>query len=413
MKHFYIARRYFGARKGMTKTTTHFALSGIVLGVAALIVVMAVMAGFRNELMDRILGISGHVSIMSKSLTTENAEALALAISAEEGITYAEPYVQGQAMVMSKAGGASGVLVRGVDLNRALAENSTSLPFEKVTYGDPSLLTEPNTIMLGEALARKIGASIGSSITLISPAGKTTPFGFVPRMKKYRVVALFKIGMHMYDSAWGYMSIPSAQSFYKLDDRLTAMDVRMDNPNTVDAFKPKLANIFTLPNSYIQTWKDSNAQFFEALKVERIAMFIILTLIIVVAAFNIVTGQTMMVNDKRGDIAMLRTMGARKKDILNIFLINGLMVGVLGTVIGVTCGVLIVAYLKEIVMVLETLFHVSIFSGEAYFLDEIPTALNMMDVAMISLVSLLLSILAALYPALKAAKMNPVEILRG
>lgn len=411
MSHLYLALRYFRTRRGMTKATSGFALAGIILGVAALIVVMSVMAGFRAELMDRILGISGHITVSSSELNSGNAFDIASDYSNLEGVESVDPFVQGQAMVMSKVG-ASGILIRGIDVTNT-SESKALLPLQKVVLGDAQHLSQPNTIMLGEALARKVRATVGTTVTLVSPAGKTTPFGYVPRMKKYRVVAIFSIGMHMYDSAWGYMSIDGAQKFYQIGQDITALDIRVNEPSSVDIYKEKIRQAGGIADPYIQSWKDANAQFFEALQVERVAMFIILALIVLVAAFNIITGQTMAVSDKRGDIAILRTMGARRRDILRIFLLNGLMIGVLGTALGVAIGVLIVTYLKEIVTLLETVFHVSIFSGEAYFLDEIPAALNMEDMMIIAGMSLTLSVLAALQPAMKAARMNPVEVLRS
>jgi lipoprotein-releasing system permease protein len=407
--HFYtkLTARYFRSRKGFVSVVSGFSLMGILLGVAALIVVMSVMNGFRAELLSRILGLGGHGTYVISGASASETEVARQNLLKHPSVTSAEVYVQGQALVMGR-GTASGALIRGVDI-----ENTDNFVKKYRQSGYMDDLKKKNHIAIGAGLARKLNATVGSVVTLISPQGSTTPFGFMPRMQKYKVAAIFKAGMQLYDNSWVYMSTASAQKFFALGDRVTGVDLRVDNPMALNDIRDDIIKASGSENAYILSWLDNNRQFFQALQVERVAMFIILSLIVVVAAFNIITGQTMTVNDKKSDIAILRTMGARRRDILMVFFMNGTLIGVLGTVLGVAIGLLIVYNLGFIVGLLEAVFGVSLFSGGAYFLDELPAVINWVDVSVITITSLVLSMLASVYPAWRASRLNPVEVLRN
>ena len=404
--HTFLSWRYFRSRKGFLSVVSGFSLTGIILGVGALIVVMAVMAGFRAELMNRILGIAGHATISQSGMTFANAQTLGDKVVTLKGVHSAEPFIQGQSMMVDN-GRAQGAMVKGVDF-----ESGQDIIFDHIIEGSLEEATLPNRIIIGDAMARKNGLGVGSVVTLLSPQGSYTVVGFIPRMKKFKVAAIFDVGMHIYDSSWMYMTIPNAQKFYGLGETVTALDVRVDAPEEtgylIEPFYDAAGE-----GAFVSTWQDNNRQFFQALEVERVAMFIILSLVVVIAAFNIITGQMMTVNDKRGDIAILRTMGARRRDVLQIFMINGTLIGLIGTTLGVVGGLLIVQNLDPIVTLIEDVFGVAIFRGEAYFLTELPARIIWDDVIGVASLSMALSMLASLAPAYKAAKMDPVEVLRS
>ena len=401
-----IVWRYFRSRKGFLSVVSGFSLTGIILGVAALIVVMSVMAGFREELLSRILGVSGHASISMPAFTLEKGRSVQTTLANEEGIETAIPYVFGQGMILHN-GAARGAIIRSLDMS-----TRKNIIFDNIASGDIEELTKPNRVAVGVMMAKNMGIGIGSVLTVLSPQGSYTVAGFIPRMKKVKVAALFDLGMQSYDSSWLYMNIPSAQKLYGLGNNITGVDIRVDTPDNIEFYQNKMLDI--LPRTtFISTWKDNNRQFFDALQVERVAMFVILTLIVIVATFNIITGQTMTVNDKRGDIAILRSMGAKQKDILWIFFLNGTLIGVIGTALGVSAGLLVVNYLQAIVSVIESMFGVALFSGGAYFLEELPAKIIKSDIYGIMALSLSLSMLASLYPAWRAAAMDPVEVLRS
>lgn len=407
--HSYMAWRYFRARKGFVSVVSTFSLIGITLGVAALIIVMSVMNGFRGELMGKIMGMSGHATAHVPYARTQEAEKLALNLEKLDFSKSADVYIQGQALMMNR-GAASGVLLRGI--NPALKKGFV-LKDEFLVAGDFARLKEPNTIAIGKGLARKIQATVGSVVNLVAPSGSTTPFGFIPRMMKVKIAAVYDVGMNLYNETWVYASIPTAQKFLKIGDNVTGIEMKVQNPMQVESYRSVIEKELNNPNAFVVTWKDSNQQFFEALEVEKVSMFIILTLLVAIASFNVLTGQMMSVNGKRGEIAILRSMGARRKDVLKVFALGGSIIGLLGTVFGVISGVLIVYNLQAIVSVLESLFGVSIFSGDAYFLEELPAIINWAEIGVIALISMILSVAAALEPARRAAQLDPVEVLRG
>ena len=406
-----VGLRYLRARRGFVSVVTGFSFVGIALGVAALIVVMAVMAGFRAELLDRILGTTGHAQLTMPVLTAEKAEQIRIEALDTVGINSAVPYVSGQAMIASNRKALGGLVraVSGDDLRANKLINDNIIAGSLQGFGVPG---QSPKIVLGKTLAQQLGVYVGDSISLMSSQGTHTIMGFVPRMMRAEVVAIFEVGMYQYDNALMFLPVDVAQSFYKIGELVTAIEVMVDKPAAIKTYLPQLQSLVD-PTGHVITWIEGNRQFFEALKVERVAMFIILTLIVIVAAFNIITGQMMTVNDKKRDVAILRTMGADRSDILRLFFFSGFWVGLIGTFIGVVLGFVVIWQLHPIVSFIEGLTGARLFSGEAYFLSQLPAKIVPEEMITIVVVSLLLSMLASLYPAYKATKLDPVEALRN
>ena len=404
-----MAGRYLRARRkeGFISVITGFAFSGIALGVATLIIVMSVMNGFRSELLGRILGINGHIGIMAPSSYPFNNYRSAVGeIEKIEHIQLAIPMIENQLLVTSGKS-AEGAMVRGIS-----AEDMLRKPALAQSVSDVDLdYFEGDKVIMGIRLARKMGVVEGDKITLLSPNGKVTAFGTVPRMKSYQVIGLFDSGMYEYDASFVFMPLSSAQVYFGLTNAVTNIDVTIDDDKYLqpvrDALEKSLGG-----SAYIYDWKQSNAAFFNAIEVERNVMFVILTLIILVAAFNIVTGLIMLVKDKGRDIAVLRTMGATKGMIMRIFFMDGALIGVVGTALGVVLGLLFCENIEEIRQGLQSLLGRDLFSAEIYFLSKLPAKVDMTEVLSVVGISLLLSFVATLYPAWRAAKFDPVEALR-
>ena len=403
-----VARRYSRSRKGFVSIITGFSLVGIALGVAALIVVMSVMSGFRAELTDRILGTTGHAQITRDGLTLEEAQGIQKLLKEIPGINRAVPYISGQVMTMGR-GQASGAIVRGLT-----TQDMTSNTFlsNSVYDGSVSSLNEGRQVLIGQELASTLGVSVGDSLNIISPQGSHTIAGFVPRMMRVTVGGIFKIGMYQYDSGMIFMPLELAQMFFKYKDRVSAIEIQVDNPMMIDSYKSTLLETVK-PFGRVSTWADANNQFFSALQIEKVTMFIILTLIVLVAAFNIITGQMMTVNQKGRDIAILRTIGAKRGDILRIFFFSGFFVGLIGTISGLILGLLVVFNLQGIVDLVESLTGAEVFSSQVYFLSELPAQIVYSDIGLVVAISLVLSLLASIFPAWRATRLDPVEALRN
>ncbi len=404
-----IVRRYLGARRGFTKAVTIFSVLGIALGVAALLVVLAVMSGFRAELMSRILGVSGHAQLEIAGLETQQADALAAALLRIPGVVEATPYVAGQVLV-SAGGRATGAYVRGVPSLPPAVADGTLGPDGKINA------IPLQTVLLGQGLASNLGVLPGMDVMLLAPEGARTPFGFVPRAMGYPVGGTFSLGMVQFDNALVLMQLPDAQEFLRRGEGIDALELRLADPEQIEALAPAIfavAQRFAdAPDITLIPWTVSNGEFFRALQVERVAMFIILSLIILVAAFNIITGQMMLVNDKLADIAILRTMGATQGQIRRIFLYNGLLLGGLGTAAGTALGMLIIVNMTALVNAIRTLFGIDLFPRDVYFLSELPGRLSLLDISAVLAMALGLTLLASLYPAWRASRFNPVELLR-
>ena len=404
-----VACRYLRARRqeGFISVISWFSLLGIGLGVATLIVVMAVMNGFRAELFDRVLGLNGHLNVYAQDGLLVDYAPLADKIRAVKGVLEVAPIVEGQTLI-TKDGAASGALARGVvpELFRQRA-----IIAKHIVEGDLVNFTD-DKIVIGARMAFRLGLHVGDSLTLISPMTKTTVFGSAPRLRAYPIAAIFDVGMYEYDNGFVFMPLPSAQAFFRMGAGVSSLEIFVDAPHAFDSIKMNIVEALGGTATRLLDWQQSNSSFFTALQVERNVMFLILTLIIVVAAFNIISGLIMLVKDKTHDIAILRTMGATRGMVMRIFFLSGASVGVLGTLLGLGLGVLIAGNIEHVRQFVQTLTHTELFSPEVYFLTHLPAVLDWHEVGHVVVMSLTLSFLATLYPSWRAAKLDPVEALR-
>ncbi len=404
-----LSLRYLRARRreGFISVIAGFSFLGIMLGVATLIIVMAVMNGFRKELLDKILGLNGHVLIQPLDSPLTDYEQVAQRISAVQGVVLAAPIVDGEALASSPFK-ASGVLVRGMrgaDLGRlgSIAQN--------ITQGTLDGFDQGQGVVIGARLAEQLSLRAGDSITLVSPRGAVTPMGTMPRIKPYKIAATFQIGMSEYDSAFVFMPLAEAQAYFNRDKDVTAIEVYVDRPDDVDRYAKLITEAAKRP-IFMVDWRRRNRVFFTALQVERNVMFLILTLIVLVAALNIVSGLIMLVKDKGSDIAIMRTMGATQGAIMRIFVITGASIGVVGTLIGFIAGTIVCLNIERIREFLAWVLHADIFPKEVYFLSKLPAEMSLGETTAVVVLSLTLSLLATLYPAWRAARLDPVDALR-
>jgi lipoprotein-releasing system permease protein len=404
-----------GLRYTRAKRRNHFisfisltSMLGIALGVAALIVVLSVMNGFQKEVRARILGVVSHVQITGAENRLDNWQAVAREASANPLVVAAAPFVNAQGMLML-GGGVRGVVVRGIVPE--LEEKVAAIGLHMVAGKLESLEPGEFRIVIGSELARALGARVGDKITLIAPQGLVTPAGILPRLKQFTVDGVFEVGMFEYDSSLALIHLSDAQKLYGMGDaasgvRLKLKDLFQSREVTRDLFTRLRGDL------YISDWTRSHANYFRAVQIEKTMMFIILLLIVAVAAFNIVSTLVMAVTDKQPDIAILRTLGASPGGIMKIFVVQGALIGVIGTLIGVVGGVALALNIDVVVPFLERLFSIQFLSREVYYITELPSDLQSGDVVAIGLVSLLLSLLATLYPSWRAARVNPAEALR-
>ncbi|TPG61252.1 lipoprotein-releasing ABC transporter permease subunit [Roseomonas nepalensis] len=408
-----VAFRYLRARKGerFVSVIAIFSLVGIALGVATLIIVMSVMNGFRQELLGRILGLNGHLGVYAQDNDgLRDFDNIAARIRGLPGIASATPIVEGQVLFTSDEGGATGGLARGI---RPEDLRARPLIAGNIRAGDLARFGGDDTIVIGTRLARKLGIRVGERITLVSPQGRTTVMGTVPRLRAYEVVALFEAGMQEYDSSYVFLPFGAAQIYFQHRDSATQVEVFVDDPSRVrNATREIFGALRGLPVRVLD-WQDSNSSFFNAVQVERNVMFLILTLIIIVAAFNIVSSLIMLVKDKGRDIAVLRTVGATRGAILRIFLLAGASIGIAGTLIGFLIGLVFCLNIENIRQFLQGLTGTELFSAEIYFLTKLPAVVEPMEVAQVVGMGLGLSLLATIYPSWRAARLDPVEGLRN
>lgn len=404
-----MAARYLRARRqeGFISVIALFSLLGIMLGVGTLIVVMAVMNGFRAELLGRILGINGHLMVQGYERGLDDAPRVMDALRRLDGITYVQPVVDGQVMATAN-GVANGARVRGLDPDDLRRQ---SLVARKIVRGDLAAFAGDDAVLIGDRMARSLGLKIGDRVTLISPQSTSTVFGAVPRMQAYRVVATFDIGMYEYDSGFIFMPLPQAQVYFRMGEAVSGIEVMLKGSNAAPEKRIEIAN--ALGGKYgVYDWQQANAQFFNALQVERSVMFLILSLIILVAAFNIISSLIMLVKDKGRDIAILRTMGATRGSVMRVFFLAGAAVGVLGTVLGCVAGYAFAANIESIRHWLETTFLIELFPAQVYFLSKLPAKVEIMEVVQVVVMAIALSLLATIYPSWRAARLDPVEALR-
>jgi lipoprotein-releasing system permease protein len=406
----YVAFRYLRARRqeGFISVTAWFSFLGIALGVAALIIVMSVMNGFRHDLLEKIIGMNGHLTVYSNTGALPDYDELTEKIKKIPGITRANPIVEGQA-IGSAHGNASGVMVHGLYLEDLKDHKNVT---DNLIQGGLSLFNKANSALIGRRLAEKLGLTVGDKLTLLSPQGTETAFGTMPRTRTFEIGGIFDAGIIQYDSAFVFVPLETAQKFFQLGEGVSGIETFTDNPEKSEVFKAEIYNILEDHKARVVDWKQSNKEFFSTIKVERNVMFIILTLIILVASFNVISTLIMLVKDKGRDIAILRTMGATKGMIMRVFFIAGSSIGVLGAFVGTLGGLLFSWNIDSIRKFIESLSGAELFRAEIYFLSKLPARVDPWEVIQVVVISLVLTFLASLYPSWRASRLDPVEALR-
>ncbi len=410
---------FVGMRYTRAKRRNHFisfisltSMVGIGLGVAALIVVLSVMNGFQEELRSRILGVASHLQITGPSNTLAGWSDLKGMVQATEHVEGAAPYIMAQGM-LSNGQAVQGAIIRGVLPD---AENQVSDLGAKMRAGQiDDLKSGEFGIVLGAELAQSLGVILGDKVVLMAPQGQFTPTGVVPRIKQFTVVGLFQIGMYEYDSGLALIHIDDAAKLYRMGNQVSGLRLKLDDLFLAPQVSNQLARSLSKSGHddyYLTDWTQEHANFFRAVQMEKRVMFIILALIVAVAAFNIVSTLVMAVTDKRSDIAIMRTFGASPTSIMAIFIVQGALIGIVGTIVGGFFGVLIALNISTIVPFIEHLFNVQFLAKDVYYISELPSHLIWSDVITIVAMSFLLSLLATLYPSWKASQMNPAEALR-
>jgi lipoprotein-releasing system permease protein len=408
----FVALRYLRSKRqeGFISVITWFSLIGIALGVATLIVVMSVMNGFRQELFQRVIGLNGHMNLYAMQGTIDDYKTLLDRIAKVPDVKAIAPTVEAQALITHN-GAASGAYVRGLSAEAIRSRVTIANHIASGSLDDFG----GNTIAIGIRMAQRLDLRLGDTLTLISPVSKTTVFGAAPRLRGYKIGAIFDVGMFEYDNNFVFMPLESAQIFFSTGTGVTALEMFVSDPqNMREARNNIVAAIGTTQEQPVRLldWQQSNASFFTALQVERNVMFLILTLIILVAAFNIISSLIMLVKDKGRDIAILRTMGASRGMIMSIFFLNGSFIGIVGTSTGLGLGLFIAHHIEGLRKIVQALTHTDPFAPEVYFLTHMPSVVDVNDVIRIVVMALALSFLATLYPAWRAAKLDPVEALR-
>ena len=404
-----VAMRYLRPRRneGFISLIALFSFLGIALGVATLIIVMSVMNGFREELLSRILGLNGHVNVQGPVTGLTDYDALLARIQALPGVVSATPMIDNQVMVTSK-GVARGAIVRGL---RPEDIRARPIIANNIKAGGLDAFQGNDAVMIGDRLAERLGLGVGDRITLISPSGNVTAFGTVPRVRAYRIVATFDVGMFEYDSGFVFMPLDAAQTYFNMPNAVTTIEVFAANADEAPRVARELWRVVG-DSARVLDWQRLNAGFFNAIQVERNVMFLILTLIIVVAAFNIISSLIMLVKEKVRAIAILRTMGATRASIMRIFFIAGSSVGVAGTLLGFAGGLAFAHNIEAIRQWIQSLTGTQLFAAEIYFLSQLPAIVDPGEVALVTLIALALSFLATIYPSWRAAQIEPADALR-
>jgi len=403
-----VAFRYLRARRaeGFVSVIAIFSLLGIMLGVATLIIVMSVMNGFRIEFVNHVLGIEGHLGVYAAAGPLQDFDALDRKIQALPDIVAARPQVEGQVLA-STPRVSTGVLVRGLRAGDIAKQPMLANGI------DPEVLAQfkDDNVIIGDRLAQRLGIAPGGQVTLLSPNGNATAFGTMPRIKTFRVVGVFDLGMYQYDNNLIFMPLDAARLFFNTGDGVTSIEIFARDPDRLGAVRAALGSIVG-PGMRTVDWRLTQASYINAIEIERNVMFLILTLIILIAAFNIISGMIMMVKDKGRDIAILRTMGATRGMILRIFILSGASIGIVGTFLGFVIGVEFANHIEAIRQFVQTIIGRDLFSAEIYFITEIPARVYPSDVITVVAMAFVLSFLATLYPSWRAARLDPVEALR-
>ena len=410
----FIGLRYLKAKRKQTfiSIITFISVAGVTVGVMALIVVLAVMTGFQDDLRDKILGTNSHIIITEYGQGMSGFEELAAKIEKVTDVVAATPFIYSQVMLTSE-NNVSGVVVRGIDPIREAGVTKVS---ENMTEGTLLALIPKNEgktpgIVIGRELSRILGVFYGEEINIVSPLGNMTPMGMVPRMKKFTIVGIFDSGMYEYDTSLAYISLPAAQKFFNMEGLATGVEVKVRDFFEAGKVSKELREMLGM-GYLVRDWMQMNRNIFTALKMEKAVMFIILMLIILVASFNIISTLIMVVMEKGKDIAILKSMGATSWGIMKIFLIEGMVIGVIGTLLGGLGGVLLSLNLETILAYFENAFGFKILSPEVYYLNSIPVHVNYADVALIMVAAVFITLLATIYPAWQASKLDPAEALR-
>ncbi|WP_367364180.1 lipoprotein-releasing ABC transporter permease subunit [Candidatus Tisiphia endosymbiont of Nedyus quadrimaculatus] len=404
-----VAVRYFRAKKNerFVSIIAGFSLMGVTIGVAALIVVMSVMNGFHYELTKNIIGLNGDISITPVSRFIANYDEINKKLISQNYIKHISPSIVGQALALGKRMN-SGAIIKGIDLTELKYKNQI---LQNVNTGDFADFFGKDVVAIGNELAHNLGVQVGAKIKLISPNSISTAFGSMPRSKEFRVVATFTSGMYDYDSATILMPLIAAQNFLSFKEVINLVEVITIEPSNAGIYAWEIQNLLG-SKLRVTSWQKSHLQFLNALAVERIAMFTILSLIIMVAAFNIVSSLFMLVKDKISDIAVLRTIGASTRQIMLIFICNGMFIGLFGTILGIILGTSFAYNIQSIRNILEKVTGTKIFEAAIYFLYTLPSEVRLEDVILVSTISIVLCFCATIYPSYKAAKLNPVDALR-
>jgi len=403
-----LALRYLRARRkeGFISVIAGFSFIGITLGVMTLIIVMAVMNGFRQELFDKMLGLNGHVVVHSLGEFTDYDE-VAKRIRKVPGVKYAVPLVEGQVLVSTPLM-SSGALVRGL---READLKSLKAVSKHIRFGTLDGFDKRGGVAIGSRMANELNVKVGDKVSLVTPRGPSTALGTAPRVKRYPVVAIFEIGMSEYDASIMFMPLNEAQRYFSEPHSVTVLEVVLDSPDEVGELSPKIITAGG-PTIYVSDWRQRNATFFTALQVERNVMFLILALIVLVAALNIISGLIMLVKDKGRDIAILRTMGTTRGAIMRVFFITGASIGIVGTLAGFTLGVLVCLNIEHIREFIGWLTDTDLFPAELYYLSQLPAEMDPGETASVVIMALVLSVLATIYPSWRASRLDPVEALR-
>lgn len=406
---FLLALRFLRSKRkeGFISVVSGFSLVGIALGVATLIVVMSVMNGYHKEFVRNVLGIQGHISIVSKENKFKNYTESSNKIEKLPDVLYSAPMIIEQAMLIS-GDNAQGGVVRGVDPDKLAFK---PMVMDSISSTTLKQLKNSGGVVMGDALARSLGVKIGDEIKIVIASGTTTVLGTVPRSKTFKVIDTFDLGLYQYNSTTLFMNLKDAQKLFKYNESVSEIEVISQNPDRLDDLKAEIGSLFG-SDVYMVDWKMSQAKWLNALEVERVVMFFILTLIILVAVFNIISSLIMLVKDKSKSIAILRTMGMTKSSIIRIFIMAGSLIGIIGSCTGVLLGILVATNLQSIKSFLEDLTGTNLFDPVIYFLTKLPSEIIYSDVLFIFIMALGFALLATIYPAYRASKLLPIEVLR-
>lgn len=415
----FVGLRYLRAKRKQAffSVITLISILSVAIGVMTLITVLGVMSGFENNLKEKILGANAHIRIFKVGGGIDNYPQVSAKIEKTEGVKATTPFIYTEAMISTEAA-VSGIVLLGINpetaskviqlkLNQGRLENLLNPQLAGASLSAPDL---PG-IFIGKEMAKLLGLFYLDEVTVISPLGEETPMGMVPKMKKFRVVGIFESGMYEYDTKWAYISLPSAQNFFNLGDRVTGIEVKVADAYQAHAIGLNIQEKLPFPYQ-VRNWMEMNKNLFSALRMEKIIMFIILVLIVLVAAFGIISILIMVVMEKTADIAILKTMGAQAKSIMRIFMIDGLVISIIGTGLGTFGGFLLGENIQAVADWLEKQFNLTVFPPDVYYIDKIPFQINNMDVTLIISITILISFLATLFPSWQASRLDPAEALR-